>query len=881
VVVGLSDVVISQVYGGGGNSGAQYSNDFIELFNRGTTPINLAGWSVQYSSATGSSWQATPLTGSIAAGGYMLVQEAAGSGTPAALPTPDVTGSIAMGATGSKIILANVATPLSGACPIGATVADRVAFGSSSNCGADWGAPAGATSNTSAGYRDNDGCVNTGSSSADFQILAPLPRNSASPKKACTQPVRGQSAATITIDEVMGDPAAAESPSWGEWFEVHNYGTTAVDLNGWKIISSGTNQPDHTIASSLVVAAGGYAVLGRGDDATRNGGVSLDYNYFTGNASTIWLDDADYLMLVDAQGNRADSVAWSSMPHGVTKALRDANQRDPNVDGSAWGYSNSTFGDGDYGTPHGANAPLADSPPFVSSNTISFSGRTASDIALPVGFEAQVFGTEVDAHGATVSTSVTWSAITPDLATIDQNGVIDALAPGFARFRATASDGVSKVTTLAMATPVASTTAQYGNNTEFGMPSAFDPLNAYIVSRPEYTTSWNGPRGIPNWVAYDLNATQIVSGQDRCNCFTFDPVLKAHGFTPYTTADYTGAGTAFGSGIDRGHMTRSFDRTAGSLDNATTYYLSNVVPQTADLNEGPWAVFEDTLGAIAQTGTKEVYIYVGPFGSQGTVKGEGKITIPTSTWKVALIVPRGTGVANVHDYRDVSVIAVNMPNVPNIKSADWHQWITTIGAIEQLTGYQFLQNLPAKTRRALETGTQPPLGSVNGPYAGREGDAISMSSAGSVDPNGTIVSYAWSFGDGSSATGASVSHTYALAGNYSVQLVVTDNDGLADTVTTTAQVSHILPATALQNLTSEISSLQASGALNPGNANSLTAKVRAAQQQLDKGDTTPMLGQIGALQNEVRAMQQSGRLAADQANVLLFEAQRLLSALGG
>jgi len=218
-VLGLSDIGISQVYGGGGNSGAQYTNDYIEVFNRGAAAADLTGWSVQYGSANGSSWQVTPLTGSIAAGGYILVQEAAGAGTPATLPTPDVTGSINMGASGSKIILANVATAQTGSCPVGAAVVDHVAFGAS-NCNAVWGIPAGATSNTTAGYRKNDGCVNTGSSSADFQILAPLPRNSASPKKACTQPARGQSTATVTIDELMGDPAAAESPSWGEWFEV-------------------------------------------------------------------------------------------------------------------------------------------------------------------------------------------------------------------------------------------------------------------------------------------------------------------------------------------------------------------------------------------------------------------------------------------------------------------------------------------------------------------------------------------------------------------------------------------------------------------------------------------------------------------------------------
>jgi DNA/RNA endonuclease G (NUC1) len=884
-VSAISDVVISQVYGGGGNSGAPLTNDYIELFNRGTTTASLDGWSVQQASASGSSWKVTPLSGSIAPGHYYLIQEAAGAGSPAPLPTPDAIGSIPIGASSAKVVLAKTTAIIGGSCPVGTDVADRVSYGSGADCATEWGGIGGSTSNTSAIYRQNDGCVNTGSSSADFQVFAPVPRNSATSAKNCTQPVRQQSSASIVIDELMGDPAAAESPSWGEWFEVHNYGATPVDLSGWKIVSSGTNQPDHTVTGSLVVPAGGYAVLGRGDDATRNGGVTLDYNYFTGNSSTIWLDDSDFLMLVDGQNLRVDSVAWTRMPHGVTKALRDPTTRNADVDGSGWGYSTSHFGDGDYGTPDAGNGTLALTAPFVSSNTIAFSGRTASDVALPVGFEAQVFADEVDEHGTTVDAPVMWTAVTPDIATIDGDGVIHALAAGFARFRATANSGhpdsVTKILTLPTATPVASTTAQYGNNTEFGAPTDADASNDFIIRRPEYTTSFNGARGIPNWVAYDLNGTQIVPGQDRCNCFTFDAELRAAGFQPYTTADYTGAGSFAGYGIDRGHMTRSFDRTAGSLDNATTYYFSNVVPQAADLNEGPWAILEDTLGDIAQTGTKEVYITVGPAGSKGTVKNEGKITIPEYTWKIALIMPRGHGVADVHDYRDVQVIAVIMPNVPGIKNADWHQYVTTISAIEQLTGYTFLSALSSRDRRALETATQPPIASVNGPYAAHEGDPVAMSAAASLDPNGTIVSYAWSFGDGATASGATTTHTYALAGTYTVRLVATDNDGLADTVTTTARVAHILPATGLQNLVNMVNALQASGAINTGNTRSLLAKVEAAQQQLANGNTSAIRGQIGAFEDEVRAMQQSARLAVSQSNALLFEADRLLRAIGG
>lgn len=74
------DVVVDEVYGGGGNSGATLTNDYIELYNRGSAPVDLSTWSVQYASATGATWQVTPLSGSIAPGARYLVAEAAGTG---------------------------------------------------------------------------------------------------------------------------------------------------------------------------------------------------------------------------------------------------------------------------------------------------------------------------------------------------------------------------------------------------------------------------------------------------------------------------------------------------------------------------------------------------------------------------------------------------------------------------------------------------------------------------------------------------------------------------------------------------------------------------------------------------------------------------------
>src|ERR1700716_2141458 len=108
--VAQSQVVISQIYGGGGNAGATFKNDFIEVFNRGTAPVNLTGWSVQYTSSAGTTWQVTNLAGTLQPGQYFLVQESQGNGGTVNLPTPDAAGTIAMNAITGKVALVNTTT---------------------------------------------------------------------------------------------------------------------------------------------------------------------------------------------------------------------------------------------------------------------------------------------------------------------------------------------------------------------------------------------------------------------------------------------------------------------------------------------------------------------------------------------------------------------------------------------------------------------------------------------------------------------------------------------------------------------------------------------------------------------------------------------------
>lgn len=177
-----SDIVISQAYGGGGNSGATYTHDFIELFNRGAMPLSLAGWSVQYASASGSTWNnKTDLPDVILQPGqFFLVRQAAGTGGTTSLPTPDASGGIAMSATGGKVALVASTTPLTGANPTG--YVDLVGYGTANHHEGAAAAPG--LNNTTAAAR-NDACVDTDHNAADFGAVSPNPRNSATPLAPC------------------------------------------------------------------------------------------------------------------------------------------------------------------------------------------------------------------------------------------------------------------------------------------------------------------------------------------------------------------------------------------------------------------------------------------------------------------------------------------------------------------------------------------------------------------------------------------------------------------------------------------------------------------------------------------------------------------------
>jgi DNA/RNA endonuclease G (NUC1) len=649
--------------------------------------------------------------------------------------------------------------------------------------------------------------------------------------------------------------------------ELH-YDNTGTDLTGWSVVlynGNGGGAYDSRAVSGTIPAscgARGVVLLRYPQDGVQNGspdGVALV------NALGEVVEFLSYEGSFAATNGPA--AGRSSIDLGVsepgTTPIGHSLQRS---DAGVWqAPAASSFG--------GCNA----NGPIPVGNTMTFTGRTFSDVPLPVGFQDQIFANVRDPSGQPVTTGVTWTSETPAIASIDANGVFTAFSAGTAVFRAVTTDGLATTATYALPTrvAVASATAQYAGNAEFGEPADGDASDDFIVRHPQYTASYNSTRNTPNWVSYNLEATHF-GPEDRCDCFTFDPSLPAT-FTRYTTADYTGAGAIAGYGIDRGHLARSFDRTSASLDNAFTFYFTNIIPQAADLNQGPWAIMENHLGDLARLQNKEVYIVAGVAGNKGTVKNEGKIVIPTHTWKVAVVMPRNQGLATVDDLSDLEVIAAIMPNEPGVRNVDWNTYRTTVDAVETLSGYDVLALLRDDIEIAVESNTKPPVAVVNGPFASIVGEPVAMSAEGSSDPDGQSLTYLWSFGDGATGNGLTVSHTYAQAGAFTVRLIVRDPLTLADTITTTATVITLAQATG--EAIALVEALETAGKLSGGSAGSLATKLDAAKKLLENGNTRGAMGQLRALLNELDALARSGRVTDADVDALHELVERVIAVI--
>jgi DNA/RNA endonuclease G (NUC1) len=231
------------------------------------------------------------------------------------------------------------------------------------------------------------------------------------------------------------------------------------------------------------------------------------------------------------------------------------------------------------------------------------------------------------------------------------------------------------------------------------------PLN-YLMVKPTYVLSYNRDKGTPNWVSWHLDSSWYGS-LARVDSFRPDPAVPPDWYR-VQAFDYSG------SGFDRGHMTPNADRDNQNRVpiNQETFLMSNMVPQSPDNNQGPWASLEAFLRSLADGGN-ELYIISGPLGMGGsgsnggttTTVANGHVTVPASTWKVALVIPSGAGDDISRVACSSRTIAVQMPNIQGIRTNDWHTYLTTVDNIEQQTGYDLFSNLPPAVQACIEAGT--------------------------------------------------------------------------------------------------------------------------------------------------------------------------------
>ncbi len=355
-------LVISQVYGGGGNAGAPYRNDFIELRNLGPSAVDLGGWSVQYAPATSGSWQSVALAGLVQPGSTYLLQLGSGGGEGAALPAPEAAHSLNIAASAGKVALVSEAAPLAGSCPDSALVVDFLGYGVTASCYET--APTGNLSAGAAAHRM--GPADTDHNAVDFGVAAPSPHgNVVSPPTSTTTPtptptptvtptlpvtvtatatptasstISPAAPGSVLINEVVTDPqqdwsgggfgpvpGAGPVSDTDEWIELLIL-ADGLDLTAWTL-----ELRDGSDVSGDLTEAGAFQVvryLGAGSAAATRAGDRLVLGNVRGSGT---LNNAVTVQLLDSHGGLIDAVTLGGgAPSGdADSAAEEAVARRP------------------------------------------------------------------------------------------------------------------------------------------------------------------------------------------------------------------------------------------------------------------------------------------------------------------------------------------------------------------------------------------------------------------------------------------------------------------------------------------------------------------------------------------------------------------------
>ena len=216
----------------------------------------------------------------------------------------------------------------------------------------------------------------------------------------------------------------------------------------------------------------------------------------------------------------------------------------------------------------------------------------------------------------------------------------------------------------------------------------------YLSQKVQYDLSYSDNNHIAHWVAWHLGNSDLGDAA-RTNAFAADTSLPSS-FTTIVTGDYTN------SGYDRGHQCPSADRTATTEDNKATFLMSNMAPQQHGLNAGPWELLETEERSLVSAGN-ECYIYSGPIfnNTPHNTIGDKNIAVPSSCWKVIVVIPEASGDDKTRIDANTRVICVKMPNISTVSGHAWREYRVTPAEIETATGLKFFTALPRSVASAL------------------------------------------------------------------------------------------------------------------------------------------------------------------------------------
>ena len=265
---------------------------------------------------------------------------------------------------------------------------------------------------------------------------------------------------------------------------------------------------------------------------------------------------------------------------------------------------------------------------------------------------------------------------------------------------------VSHVLAFAVCVALAAPAWAVTPNLAMGNPSdaTADAANRsnFLMDRQYFALSYNDGKGIPNWVAWRL-VPEDIGHAPRVK---FHPDMDLpEDYKHVETSDYTS------QGFDRGHMCDHGDRSSTLEASTATFAMTNIVPQSAELNRKAWAHLEAYCRELVGQG-KTLYIYSGPLGQGGsgsegdaTVIGEKhQIAVPAKCWKVIMVLDRA-GRDPEADIAQVTtatrMIAVVMPNDRSV-GEPWAGFRTSVAEVEKLTGFTFYKNVPAAVMGPLK-----------------------------------------------------------------------------------------------------------------------------------------------------------------------------------